>query len=60
MSSDHHLLGLHYVLQNMEIRNVTESKLALLAALHANKSETRCWGKEYDYLESQETEKMSE
>ena len=29
---------------------VTESKLTLLAEQQANESETRCWGKDYDFI----------
>ena len=38
----------------------TESKLALFATQQANNPETRCWGKEYDYSESQPTEKVAD
>lgn len=31
-------------------KDVTKSKLAVLAARQANKSEMRCWGKAYDFI----------
>ena len=34
----------------LSIPTVTESNLALLAARQANESETRCWGKEDDFI----------
>ena len=34
----------------MQLKTVTESKPALLATRQANESETRCRGKEYDFI----------
>ena len=36
----------------------TESQLPLLTTQQANKSEARCWGQEFDFIQSQLTEKM--
>ena len=38
------------VLTCLWVTYVTEPKIALLAARQANKSETRCWGKEHDFI----------
>ena len=40
--------------------DVTESQLPLLTTQQANESETRSWGQEFDFTQSQLTEKMAD